>query len=125
MPRKICTYCGKRKNKKSFPKHKHFADNLDARCRTCIKKHSRIRTRLHKEAPPKPEFCECCKKVPIKWVLDHDHKTDDFRGWICDKCNTGIGKLGDDLNGVVNAVNYLIKYMNKRVKANEFLEKSI
>jgi hypothetical protein len=111
--RKICSYCGKRKNKGSFPKHSMYKDNLDTRCKKCVKKHSKVRSQLHKEAPPKPELCECCGKVPIKWVLDHDHNDDSFRGWICDRCNTGIGKLGDNLNGVINAVNYLLLVRNR------------
>lgn len=111
--RKICSYCGKRKNKGSFPKHSMYKDNLDTRCKKCVKKHSRVRNQLHKEAPPRPELCECCKKVPIKWVLDHDHGDDSFRGWICDRCNTGIGKLGDDLQGIVNAMNYFLSRPNR------------
>lgn len=110
MSRKICSYCGKRKNKGSFSKHSMYKDNLDTRCKKCVKKHSKIRSGLHKIAPPKPNVCECCKQVPIKWVLDHDHTNDSFRGWICDRCNTGIGKLGDDLQGIVNAMNYMINY---------------
>lgn len=90
-----------------FPRHSLYKDNLDMRCRDCIKQHSKIRKELHKNAPSKPEFCECCGKIPRKWCLDHDHKTDKFRGWLCDKCNTGIGKLGDNLEGVMKAVKFL------------------
>lgn len=115
MSRKICTYCGKRKNKKSFPKHSMYKDNLDNRCRHCVKKHSKIRNKLHKEAPIKPEVCECCGKVPYKWCLDHDHNDDSFRGWLCEPCNTGIGKLGDNLNGLIKATNYLLMVKNRKI----------
>ena len=108
MPRKICTYCNKRKNLKSFPRHSMYKDNLDSRCRNCVKKHSKVRNKLHKEAPNKPEVCELCGKIPLKWCLDHDHSNDTFRGWLCEPCNTGLGKLGDNLEGVIKAVNYLI-----------------
>lgn len=107
MTRKVCIYCKKRKNQGSFPKHKHYKDNLDNRCKKCIKQHTKLRSRLRKKAPDKPEHCECCKKVK-RLCLDHDHSDNSFRGWTCDKCNTGIGKLGDDLDGLINAVNYLI-----------------
>tara|TARA_A200000159_G_C7239023_1_gene303691 strand:+ start:39 stop:185 length:147 start_codon:yes stop_codon:yes gene_type:complete len=40
-------------------------------------------------------------------VCDHDHNTLKFRGWICDPCNMGIGKLGDDLEGIEKALAYL------------------
>ena len=95
-----------------------YKDNLDTRCKSCVKKHSRVRHKLHKKAPIKPLVCECCQKIPHKWVLDHDHSDDSFRGWICDKCNTGLGKLGDNLEGVIKAVNYLI-LANNRKQSNE------
>lgn len=59
-----------------------------------------------------PDACECCG-TPIKdcpkqiLVMDHDHDTETFRGWICEKCNIGIGKLGDTLEGLTKAVEYL------------------
>lgn len=114
MSRKICTYCGKRKNLASFPKHSMYKDNLDSRCRKCVKKHSKIRVKLHKKAPPKPEVCECCGKIPFQWALDHDHSDDTFRGWLCTRCNTGLGKLGDDLSSIIKAVNYLIMSRNRK-----------
>jgi len=39
--------------------------------------------------------------------FDHDHVTGAFRGWLCGKCNTAIGKLGDDIAGVERALRYL------------------
>lgn len=110
--RKICSYCGKRKNKGSFPKHSMYKDNLDSRCKKCKKKDSKIRSGLHKTAPPKPDVCECCKKIPRKWCLDHNHEDDTFRGWVCEPCNTGMGKLGDNLSGIVNAMNYFLSRPN-------------
>ena len=104
---KTCIYCNSEKPESEFPRHSLYKDNLDMRCRECIKKHKKIRKQLHKDAPLRPKVCQCCGKTPRKWCLDHDHKTDKFRGWICDKCNTGIGKLGDDLKGVKKAVKYL------------------
>jgi hypothetical protein len=40
-------------------------------------------------------------------VLDHDPFTNKFRGWLCDKCNKAIGMIGDNLEGVVKAFNYM------------------
>ena len=109
MSNKICIYCNTEKPTSDFPKHKMYKDNLDMRCRLCVKEQASIRRRLHKHAPAKPLVCECCKKVPLKWCLDHDHDTDKFRGWICERCNTGLGKLGDNIEGIVNALNYLLE----------------
>ena len=43
------------------------------------------------------------------WCTDHDHNTKIVRGILCTKCNTGIGKLGDSLAGLMEAVHYLSK----------------
>lgn len=54
--------------------------------------------------------CECCGIVftntgnQIKCI---DHSDDLIRGIICNKCNRGLGFLGDNLEGVKNAANYL------------------
>jgi hypothetical protein len=109
MSRKICVYCGKRKNKKSFYKHRGHKDRLDTRCKKCMGRNIRITNKLKKKSPEKPDVCECCNKLPEKWCFDHDHSNNSFRGWLCDPCNTGIGKLGDDIAGILNALEYLLK----------------
>ena len=56
-----------------------------------------------------PFACECCGK-PQKHkalALDHCHQSKEFRGWLCDACNMGIGRLGDDVAGLLRAVEYL------------------
>ena len=107
MCKKICIYCKQEKSLEEFPKHSLYKDKLDMRCRSCVRQHAKVRAALHKIAPPKPEVCDCCKTVPRKWCLDHDHNTNTIRGWICDRCNTGIGKLGDNIEGVEKALLYL------------------
>jgi hypothetical protein len=67
------------------------------------------------KAPAETE-CEICHKKNII-VFDHDHKTNKFRGWLCNTCNIALGSLGDDVKGLINALNYLQK--------NEKLELSI
>jgi hypothetical protein len=55
--------------------------------------------------------CECCNTVFGDIKGDNakciDHSGDIIRGLICGSCNTGIGRLGDSLEGVLQAVNYL------------------
>ena len=60
---------------------------------------------------PTVEICECCLKPPKygNLILDHCHKTGAFRGWLCKSCNSGIGGLGDNLDGVKKAIAYLEK----------------
>lgn len=72
------------------------------------------RRRMGMPAPTRscPEFCECCGGRPNgkgTLHLDHDHKTGKFRGWLCYLCNTGLGKLGDDREGLMKAMVYLEK----------------
>ena len=121
--RKICVKCGKRKNKKSFSKHIRFKDGLDTRCKKCVKKESKIRNKLHKNSPGKPEKCPICEKSPEyfkspeKWHLDHDPVTKKFRGWLCESCNMSIGNLGDNIEGLTRALNYLLAARNLTVDA--------
>ena len=61
-----------------------------------------------------PESCEnpgCVTPLPYAMALhnDHDHVTGKFRGWLCVDCNTGIGKLGDTIEGLEAAIKYLKK----------------
>lgn len=73
----------------------------------------RIRGRKRRGLPeptrPCPAHCELCDRKPRGrgLSLDHDHKTGEFRGWLCHVCNTGLGKLGDDIAGLERAIVYL------------------
>jgi hypothetical protein len=42
--------------------------------------------------------------------VDHCHITGSIRGLLCDKCNRGIGLLGDNIDNLFNAIDYLKKY---------------
>lgn len=55
---------------------------------------------------PKPKQCECCGKEK-ELHLDHDHESGKFRGWLCTNCNTALGKLGDNIEGLLRAIHYL------------------
>ena len=43
--------------------------------------------------------------------IDHCHKTGKVRGLLCANCNTGIGKLKDDVTLVKLALNYLENWL--------------
>lgn len=51
-------------------------------------------------------ICDSCHRERVL-VLDHDHITGVFRGFICNSCNSGIGNLGDTVDGVAAALKYL------------------
>jgi len=59
---------------------------------------------------PEPANCECCGRVMLpgrRTHLDHCHTTGIFRGWLCNRCNMGLGNLGDSVEGVEKALAYL------------------
>lgn len=86
---------------------------LGCRCAECTSAntdYSRIKRLAESETtyPAQTDHCWCCGKIPdLGTVFDHDHSTARFRGWLCRSCNTGIGKLGDDIAGVKKALEYL------------------
>lgn len=69
----------------------------------------RARRGLPEPTRSAPERCECCGKESNRMALDHCHETNTFRGWLCLRCNTGIGMLGDNLEGIESALTYLKK----------------
>ena len=108
----VCKICSKDKDLALFPIHTHFKTKVDNRCKACIKKQTKLRNELkEKFLHLKEDTCACCEKTHHKsLVLDHDHTTLRFRGWICEPCNHGLGKLGDNIEGVENALRYLRKH---------------
>ena len=114
-----CSVC-KRKLPSNYFQHyqARFKKNgmrlrVNTNCRDCSKKESSI-LRVIKKDNPIPEYGTCCpqcnKDVYEKvedipqgvdgtngpWQCDHDHKTKEFRGYLCKRCNTGTGLIGDN-----------------------------
>jgi|DEB0MinimDraft_4_1074332.scaffolds.fasta_scaffold233664_1 hypothetical protein len=80
-------------------------------CRKCEKKIQRKISDLKRSAPLMPKNCDCCGEDRGESLLqlDHCHEEGNFRGWLCNKCNTGIGALGDTTGGLQKAIEYLRK----------------
>lgn len=55
--------------------------------------------------------CAICKKpmesVRRRMNIDHCHDTNEVRGILCSGCNTGLGHLGDNIEGLQRAIAYL------------------
>jgi hypothetical protein len=67
-----------------------------------------------------PKVCECCHRPEIvkykneikSLALDHNHSTNEFRGWLCNKCNVMIGYADDSEERLLLGVEYLRKSKN-------------
>jgi len=72
---------------------------------------------MDKRKPEKGSVFECpiCMKktivgVTANLVRDHDHETGKGREWICDSCNTGLGRFKDDTEFLERVIEYLKKF---------------
>ena len=128
VAQKTCLYCLETKPLSMFPKHKSRKDGYDSRCKTCKATREKTVAHIKQFAPPKPDVCDCCGNPPktgngrrdVGLSCDHDPITDTFRGWLCGACNVSIGLLGDNVEGVQKAVDYL---KNNSAKYDSWLEK--
>ena len=110
---KLCPRCDTLKSR--FPLSNRTATRhgvktyLKTHCTDCQAHQARVTSHLRKfYAPPPPGSpCECCGRSSPSLMLDHDHLTGAFRGWLCRSCNSWLGFLGDDAEGLGRALMYL------------------
>lgn len=56
------------------------------------------------------EKCAIClgiSKIGRKLNIDHNHKTGEVRGLLCDKCNFALGHFKDNKEYLLRAIDYL------------------
>lgn len=121
---KKCNRCKQQKSLFSFGKDSG-GKKLRSWCKACDNEVNKDRARIRKDAPSirKNHRCPICKKNEAElndtiqhrnkkispWVCDHDHKNKSFRGWLCRKCNLGLGNFGDDPKLLKRAVDWVEK----------------
>lgn len=130
---KRCSKCREVKAASAFSRDATRRDGLRQHCRACRatkdatyhaanrdKLAARMRANNMRRAgadvgdvreihPPVSHTCDICGADapggPGSWHLDHDHETGKLRGWLCSKCNIGLGHLKDS---PVNAAAILV-----------------
>jgi len=122
FPKKICNICHKLISTAEFAKNQNAKNNRSVRrpsCRECRKQLEGVdinraeKNKWSKSKPVDEPFeCPICSKRTIagitsKVVLEHDHRSGKVRGWVCDSCNTGIGRFKDDRELLKKAIKFI------------------
>ena len=122
FPKKVCNVCHRLLDVNMFQKNQNGKNNRTVRrpscndCRNIIDGKDMSAADKKNMEQIKPDMkiwtCPICKKTTIpgltsKVVCDHDHRTGRPRAWICDSCNTGLGRFKDDQKLLENAIEYL------------------
>ena len=117
---KRCSRCQTIKPIEAFHLNRSRSMGRSCTCKECHNHHLAIIRRLHNEHKvPEDHTCPICNRsadllvgptdrTQTPWRLDHDAGTGDFRGFLCDPCNLGLGKFGDSTERLFNAMMYLI-----------------
>lgn len=124
--KKICNICHILKMTEEFDVNQTDAKGRKTTrpsCKKCRKDIDGVhlisseKKRMNTIKPPKHSIfcCPICKKrtvvgITSNIVRDHDHKTGAGREWICDSCNTGLGRFKDNINFLNRAIEYLKKF---------------
>ena len=124
--KKICNICHILKPTEEFDVNQTDAKGRKTTrpsCKKCrvnidgVKLTSQEKKKMDKRKPEKGSVFECpiCMKktivgVTANLVRDHDHETGKGREWICDSCNTGLGRFKDDTKFLERVIEYLKKY---------------
>lgn len=122
-----CIKCGETKHLSEFAVRARNKSGQPSEyrndCRDCQKKQAKEVKNLKKDHPypHHQEHCDSCKrhykeiygnnqyKKKKHWVLDHCHITGNYRGYICEYCNTALGRMQDNIEYLRNMVEYLEK----------------
>lgn len=140
---KRCCRCGEVKLLSKFSRYKASKDGLQPQCKACDRACMRVYNRANKakkraymrgyglesnygislaEYDSLPEVqgggCAICGKTPEengkRLSVDHDHRTGEMRGLLCDRCNLALGGFRDSIELCEQAALYLRLHERKR-----------
>jgi len=118
--RKECVDCRSKTSKEYYNRperkevvSKYIEQHREARRRNTLKYMYGLTTENYEQLYLKLNGkCAICgkpeqRKSSSHLCVDHCHKTGKIRGLLCHKCNSGIGKLNDDVELLKKAISYL------------------
>jgi hypothetical protein len=128
--KKTCTKCGLEKELDLFYRNKHAPLGRSSECKDCTNarqkanydpQKSRAKNLKNRFGLSLEEYDfmleqqgDCCAICGTdspgshgRFVVDHNHTTNEVRGLLCWSCNVGIGHLQDNPQILLSAFNYL------------------
>lgn len=105
---KSTKYCSKCKTQKELSEFNYYKGSCDGRqpyCRPCAKAYHKQYKKARDAAPPETPCCICGSEENLR--MDHDHVTGRFRGWLCHRHNIALGMIGDSIEELLQAIDYL------------------
>jgi recombination endonuclease VII len=103
--KKVCTKCrGEPKLIIEFARDRCAPDGLQRWCRQCQVREGQLRE--FGVAPGPTDVCAICSGRH-RLSVDHCHKTDEVRGYLCGYCNPALGSFKDDPKLLRRAADYL------------------
>lgn len=131
---KICPTCKTEKPYSEYAKHSRRADGLQPECKQCKRKRdaayfqanrdkimldrqiNKDRNTARKYGISEEELvalrakfngkCHVCQEQEGT-VVDHCHKSQDVRGWLCHSCNKALGFFRDNVEYMQRGIDYL------------------
>jgi len=121
--KKICNICHILKETNEFDINQTDAKGRKTTrpsCKECrkeidgVKMFTSEKNKMNKIKPEKESIfvCPICEKrtivgITANLVRDHSHETGKGREWICDSCNTGLGRFKDNPDFLRKVIKYL------------------
>ena len=107
----MCSSCGESKPRSMFGDNRWRKKGIQSRCKLCTKADVRKLRGVDPQVASLESLphakCDICRTDTRRLFLDHDHVDGRMRGWLCYRCNTGLGLLGDTEDALVSAWIYL------------------
>jgi hypothetical protein len=93
-------------------KKQWYQDNKEKIDADRLRRHGTTRAEVTATAKAQRGCCKICKRDASLFYkglcIDHDHKTNQFRGLLCHHCNVGLGHFQDDPELLAEAIKYLL-----------------